>query len=505
MVKKLGLAAIILFCFCSLGRATHRYGTNADNITSGTLGDARLSVNVTTQGQLNDGSKVLIVSSVTAYGTFTSSSGFRGGTSTFTAISIGGLTQTAIGISSGSQTVDAFHIKNTGVSAGQYGGTFSVPVITVDAGGRVTSISNTGLPTSSTNSITPFNFVLGALTDPNATVSSNTVDGLNEVLRLCGASGLTTSSTATCTIAVRPGLYDLSGSTIPAGVTFYSVPGSSINFTHGATGSTVAFTVYGTILNGVSDMNNTNLSRPVLDLRSNSTVKDFAINNTLERHNKINLVTIKNSTNSFFSGSFDNYLSSAPVTDSFDSPLVLVDTSTGCYVSVTGGSMVKYGANTTQASPITSIVSSSRIRFENSRIKNGRMLAWISGGNNNSVSNNEIFVTTALAAGTAIQLHLDPATTSYAHVIESNRIIVPTNVTVTGLEVIKISQDHNAVIVRNNFVYGKGFTRFILNAAGAIATVIKGNDIWETSSFISDAGTGTKYTGIGNFLGGVEQ
>lgn len=69
MKKKLiAIGALIFSLFMAKqSEAAHKWTfTDAGNITSGSLADGRLSVNVTTQGQFNDGTKALNVATVTA-------------------------------------------------------------------------------------------------------------------------------------------------------------------------------------------------------------------------------------------------------------------------------------------------------------------------------------------------------------------------------------------------------------------------------------------------------
>jgi hypothetical protein len=114
--------------------------TNASNITSGTLAAARLATSGVVAGNYNAPSL-----SVDAYGRITSISSVSLSASATTD------TTNASNISSG--TLAAARLPASGVSIGTYGGSSSIPVVTVDTYGRITSLSTAtvSIPGSSTN------------------------------------------------------------------------------------------------------------------------------------------------------------------------------------------------------------------------------------------------------------------------------------------------------------------------------------------------------------------
>ncbi len=110
--------------------------TNASNISSGTLAAARLATSGVTAG-----SYTAPTLSVDAYGRITTISSVTLASSATTD------TTNASNISSG--TLPAARLPSSGVTSGTYGGSTSIPVITVDSYGRVTSSANVAV--SSTN------------------------------------------------------------------------------------------------------------------------------------------------------------------------------------------------------------------------------------------------------------------------------------------------------------------------------------------------------------------
>ena len=105
---------------------------------------------------------------------------------------------TASGVSfDGSANVDlALTLANSGVTAGMYGNTSSIPTIVVDAKGRVTSITTNAISTS---------FTIAADSG-----SSNAIDG-GETLTVSGGTGLTT------TVSTNAITIDLDNTAVSAG------------------------------------------------------------------------------------------------------------------------------------------------------------------------------------------------------------------------------------------------------------------------------------------------
>ena len=139
-----------------------------------------------------------------------------------------GLTGSGFGTEGATPTVN---LANTAVTAGVYGGATNIPVVTIDAQGRITSASNTAISTSFT--------VAGD-------TGSETISG-GDTLTIAGGTGLTSVASGTDTVtlnldntAVTPATYggaastavftvDQQGRLTAASNVTISIPSSAIN------------------------------------------------------------------------------------------------------------------------------------------------------------------------------------------------------------------------------------------------------------------------------------
>lgn len=92
-----------------------------------------------------------------------------------------------IGTNATTDTV-SFSLSNTGVSAATYGGTTAIPVLVVDAQGRITSASNASISTS---------FTVAADSGANQTISGG------DTLTIVGGAGIASVASATDTVTLN--------------------------------------------------------------------------------------------------------------------------------------------------------------------------------------------------------------------------------------------------------------------------------------------------------------
>ena len=157
-------------------------------------------------------------------------------------------------------------LANTGVSAGSYGNTTSIPSITVDAYGRVTAVSNNVISTSislAANSGTGSVSGGGTLTLIGNTGISTYTTGSTVYINNTGVTSLATGSTARITVSAATGniSVDLATTAVTAGSYNYSnitvdsygritsaVTGTPVtSFSGGTTGFTPSTTTNGAI------------------------------------------------------------------------------------------------------------------------------------------------------------------------------------------------------------------------------------------------------------------
>jgi len=307
------LLIISLICTPTGVFATHTFDYDATNIRTGTVDPQRLP--------FNNGATSIDVDSATVN----------------QIVFPDGQIQTTVGISSGSQTVNSYHLKNTGVSAGTYGGGLLYPQITVDEDGRLTNVS---IQNYQTPLVIGYDVIIGTLTDSAATISSNTVDGLNAALTLLGANGMTTSKSAGGNILLKRGVYTWTGATIPAGVTLYAEPGSSVTITpaHLSTGTII--TNYGKVENINFDFQNKHFSGDQFVAKTNSIAKNlyfYGAKNGNDLAPFVSMFAIKQSSNVTVDAKFDQ-LHDWPIGLNKNSAPFIIQGSSQCYIkTVIGG------------------------------------------------------------------------------------------------------------------------------------------------------------------------
>lgn len=124
--------------------ATVASTSNATNLTTGTLNSARLPTSGVSAATYGNATNIPSIT-VDALGRITSASNVAISATVANTQITGLITSAQIASVANTQitgTITAAQLANTGVAATTYGGASSIPAITVDAQGRVTSASN---------------------------------------------------------------------------------------------------------------------------------------------------------------------------------------------------------------------------------------------------------------------------------------------------------------------------------------------------------------------------
>ena len=124
--------------------ATVASTSNATNLTTGTLNSARLPTSGVSAATYGNATNIPSIT-VDALGRITSASNVAISATVANTQITGLITSNQIASVANTQitgTITAAQLANTGVAATTYGGASSIPAITVDAQGRVTSASN---------------------------------------------------------------------------------------------------------------------------------------------------------------------------------------------------------------------------------------------------------------------------------------------------------------------------------------------------------------------------
>src|SRR3990167_385412 len=351
-----------------------------------------------------------------------------------------------------------------------------------------------------------------------ADVLSDFTTGFVQALTLLKAAGLTHSTTGQGTIVFHEGIYRISGATIPAGVTVFCVPGSSVVFTVDETASSsgTIFVIYGTLDGGFIDMSNRPFKGELLKLQSNGTLKNIVSygNGGMETiaSGNTSIISVRNSTHNFITNIRirDCLAENSGVLNAGSGGALIIHNSTFVHVrqlNISSMSFIQTGDGT------IGIYKSNDVRIEDCMFeKVGGAFIAVEGGNLGlNISRNSFYITQGVNANGIIVIL--PAITgtgdiSTGTVISNNSFYHWQSVdTAPLIGVFNSTYKTYGVLISDNFArsYTGSAVLFTNVATNVVGTVYKGNYLSPSMVFITDSGVNTNYTNNDNFVGSVEQ
>ena len=358
--------------------------------------------------------------------------------------------------------------------------------------------------------------IVGPLGASGVDVASNTIDGWEEALRMLNSGGLTDSTTGFGTIIYNPGVYSLSGATVPAGIKLIGT--SSSVWVTDSVSNRIA-TIYGTVDGMQFDAGGRNLTSSFIVFRTGTRFKNnitygtwnitasaaftytFFVGGETTMNNNIIIekntfkdwrpvdgelgngddgaFSIRKSSNVFF---IDNKVEIAEVTTTGAG--FVIDNSTNIYISrndftIDNNTMLNMRG------------SNADIFIDSNRFYQGQ-IASPNGNGIGIVMHNTNGVGTSTGALIISNNHFIRRFSGSGGVIDT--LGGGTN-TIDGIS------------IKDNTVscFGSANDLFINLVANVRGTVIKGNTLQGCGAFISDSGAGTVYTTNDNFKNSVEQ
>lgn len=363
-----------------------------------------------------------------------------------------------------------------------------------------------------------YNIVVGTLTASNVDIATNIVENaLNAVNSIC--------INRDCSVLFQSGVYQLGVTTaivkVSTGISVYAIPGSSTVWAMTSNTSS-GVVVYGGI-DGISfDLAGKSYSGLLVDQRFNSRFTNNKIYNSLNLSiDNGQLIRIENSTKVvnennyydnfaiYFEGTFgkapfgivnstyvsykNNYFGNTTDLDSGIGRVLVV--LGGDYLDIQNNNITECGGECVGITGFSNIPSLriQHLNFSGNKITSpvgtqanpGALLTFVDGSVDMNfsttvvVDNNDFYITGNGTSGQVIDIRDQTGTPSGSVVISNNRVHSIGNSTAWTF-----------LAVRNSAVH---------------KTLINGNKVFGINTFISDSGTGTAYTGLGNFLNGVEQ
>ncbi|MBX4216078.1 hypothetical protein KW797_03960 [Candidatus Parcubacteria bacterium] len=360
-------------------------------------------------------------------------------------------------------------------------------------------VNPTFIAVSTTNG-SPYDIVVGTLGTSAllANISSSNVNGLKAAVQ--ALTGSVNATTGKGSIFYRQGVYTLGGATVPAGTVLYCTEGSSTVFANTMPGSPL-LTIYGEVRGCTFDLamaSNTN-GVPLFDMKSGSKfTRNRVINgdraqpgvNTFNMTSATNVVIKDNDIIGYVHGNIGN-TTMAPFGVNSSSDIFIKNN--------------YFDRATGLDSEIIGIQNSNRVYVDGNTFADARAAIVVSrGGSQEIYIENNVGTYVAAPASNGV-FDFTGTNNSTPIWINNNKFAVNTNV---GGTFVGLNNAIAGVVISNNSIRARTSNTVVFVTIGNVAvvnTVLMGNSTWGVATFISDSGTGTRFTGNDNWKDSIEQ